>query len=307
MKTTRLLIFLLVLSLSLAYLSIAPRAQAVSLSPLTFELAANPGETIINVLKVTNTDDAPVNVAIEVEDFSAVGEEGRVALESPSKDLTYSLARWVTVSPSALTILANDSATIQFTINIPIDAEPGGHYGSVLASISAAPSGGGVAVVQKVGSLILISVAGEVEEIVRIAEFSVPNFSQYGPVTILSRFENTGTIHVKPRGFILIENIFGKEIAQLDLPQKNVLPRSIRRIEVPWGDRFMFGKYEATLTAIYGSTNEPLSAITTFWIIPWKIAGAVLLGVIILLSILIKGRKRFRLALRILFRGSTFF
>lgn len=305
MQTIKLLTLTLALTVLAAYFPTIPEVKAVSLSPLTFELTANPGETVTNVLRVTNTEGYPIGITIDVEDFIAVGEEGQVALEDPSTDFTYSLAKWVTVTPQAFVLGGNDMVTVEFTVNVPIDAEPGGHYGSVLATVSAsAPEGGGVGVAQKIGSLILLNVAGDVEERLHIAEFSVPNYSEFGPVTILSRFENTGTVHVKPRGFILIKDIFGKEVDKLELTQKNVLPRSIRRIEVEWGNRLMFGRYEATLTAIYGTTNQPLSSVTSFWIIPWKIAGAVLLGVIILLAILIKGRKRIKLALRILFKGA---
>ena len=305
MKTIRLLIPLLVLTLSLVYLPIISEVKAIALSPLTFELTANPGDTVTNVLKITNTDSFNVGITIDIDDFIPAGEEGGVSLEDPSENNTFSLASWVTATPSAFRLDAGKSMSVEFTILVPLDAEPGGHYSSVLATVSASPlEGGGVAIAQKIGSLLLLSVAGDVEEGIIIKEFSVQNFSEYGPITLLTRLENTGTIHVKPRGFILIKNILGKEVAKIDLPQKNVLPRSIRRIEVTWGERLMFGKYEATLIAIYGTTNQPLSSVTSFWIIPWKIAGAVLLGIIVLLAILIKGRKRLRLALRILFKGA---
>lgn len=305
MKSNKLLVYFFLVAILTSGLLPAPAAKAVSLSPLTFELAANPGDSITNILKVTNTDPSPVNIVIDIEDFAAIGEEGQVTLQPGEDNLTYSLAKWVTANPSAFTIPANDARTVEFTVNVPFDAEPGGHYSSVLATVSAGPvQGGGVSIAQKVGSLLLLSVAGDVREQLHIKEFYVEPFSEYGPVDIVSRFENDGTVHLKPRGFVLIKNIFGREIEQLDLPQKNVLPRSIRKIEIPWGDKFMFGRYEATLTAIYGSTNQPLSSVTTFWVIPWKVAGAVLIGLIILLSFFIRGRKRIRLALSVLFRGT---
>lgn len=304
MKPNRLLSYFFLAALITIFLPVTSTAEAVSLSPLTFELSANPGEAVSNVIKVTNPDPNPVNIVIEIEDFAAIGEEGQVTLQPGEDNSTYSLAQWVTVTPNAFTIPASDSRSVQFTINIPIDAEPGGHYSSVLASVSAGPAEGAVSIAQKIGSLLLLNVSGDVKEKLNIEELFVEPFSEYGPVDIVSRFENTGTIHLKPRGFILIKNIFGQEIEKIDLPQKNVLPRSIRRVEIPWGERLMFGKYEATLTAIYGSTNEPLSAVTTFWVIPWKIAGAVLVGIILLLIILIRGRKRFRLAFSVLFRGA---
>lgn len=304
MKLNRLIAPLLLIALVFIAFPKTHSVQAISLTPLTFELYANPGDAVTNVLRIVNTDPNPVTVNIEIQDFAAIGEEGQVTLLPGEDNSTYSLASWVTVSPSLLTIPAQDSATVEFSVNVPANAEPGGHYGSILAHVSAGATPGAVTIAQKIGSLLLMNVAGEVDENLLVEEFSVPAFSEYGPVTILSRFENTGTVHLKPRGFILIKNMFGKEIAKLDVPQRNVLPKSIRRIEVPWGEKLMFGRYEATLTAIYGSANEPLSSVTHFWVVPWKIVSAIVIAGIALLIFLIKGRKRIRLALRVLFRGT---
>lgn len=282
-----------------------PRAEAVAMSPLTFELFANPGDKITNTLSIRNDTDAPTGVSISVEDFIAAGEEGRVALESSEGPSSYSLSKWVTVSPQTFTLDPHGSQAVEFIIDVPLDAEPGGHYSSVLANVGAASqTEGGVGVASKVGSLVLLNVAGDVKESVRVAEFSTPNYSEFGPISILTRFENTGTVHTKPRGFILIKDMFGREVDKIVLDQKNVLPNSIRRMEVEWGKKYMFGRYEATLAAIYGTTNEPLSSVTTFWVIPWKIASAVGLIVLLILIMLIKGRKRIRLALRIIFKGT---
>jgi hypothetical protein len=279
-------------------------ANAVSISPLTFELIANPGETISSVISISNDQVVPAGVTIEIEDFIPVGEEGQVALEENSENTTYSLSKWVTTNPQTFVLGPGETKPVEFTINVPLNAEPGGHYGSVLANISgAAPQGGGVGVAQKVGSLLLLNVTGEIKESLRIIEFSAPNFSEYGPISILSRFENTGSVHLKPGGFIIVKNSFGREIAKLDLPQKNVLPNSIRRIETSLAEKNLFGKYEATLTSIYGSRNEPLVATTVFWVIPWKVALTVTIGALVLLCLLIRGRKRIKLALKILFRG----
>jgi hypothetical protein len=279
-------------------------ASAITLSPLTFELIANPGDTINNVLRLTNDGDREQGIVMVLEDFVARGEEGQVLLEEPSEDNTYSLARWVTVNPRMFTLGARESRVIEFTINVPLDAEPGGHYSSILANVTAGnPQTSGVGIAQKIGALLLLNVAGDVREDINIVEFSAPYFSEYGPVEISARFRNSGTVHIKPAGFIYLKNMFGKEVAKLDLPQKNILPNSIRRIDTSLEKKNLFGRYEATLTSIYGSANEPLSAVTTFWVVPWKLVSGILIGVLILFYLVFKGRRRIKLALKILFKG----
>jgi hypothetical protein len=279
------------------------QGTGLSVSPLTFELTANPGDEISNIVKVFNTGDSLTPVTMEAEDFSPVGEAGQVAI-SPEESETYSIAKWVRIEPETFMLEPQEFKAVEFRVSVPLNAEPGGHYGSILASISGGTiAGGGTAIAQKVGALLLLQVAGEVREQLSINTFEAPQFSEYGPITLASRFENTGTVHLKPRGFILIKDILGREVAQLNLVQKNVLPDSIRKIETVLDKKYLFGRYEAILTAIYGSANEPLSAVTTFWVIPWKITLGILLALAIIIFYFFKTRKRWKTAIKILFKG----
>lgn len=135
-------------------------------------------------------------------------------------------------------------------------------------------------------------------------EFINRNFFEYGPVTVLARFENQGTVHLQPRGHVALFNMLGREVDRENIQQVNVLPNSIRRIKLELGQKAMFGKYTATLTGIYGSTNEALSYSVSFWVIPWKITSGVGFATLVVLFFLIKARRRLRVALRILLRGN---
>lgn len=225
-----------VLVLVFVYRSDVPRAKAITISPLTFEMTANPGDTLSNVMEVYNSEDTAIQVQMTLQDFAARGEEGKVVVVDDANE-TYSLAKWMTVEPQTFILGPKQRQVVNFTIRIPLNGEPGGHYGSVLAQTgSVDPSGtGATAIAQKLGTLVLLQVAGEVDEEMWIRSFEAPEFSEYGPITITSRFENIGTVHLKPQGFITITDILGRASKQVPLERKNVLPHSVRRIETPWG------------------------------------------------------------------------
>lgn len=288
---------------SLGVLAIVPSAQAVSISPAKFELSTNPGDVVQNVIRIYNDSAEPVNVTVNVDNFSPTGEAGQVVIDEISPDTGYSLKSWVTLNESAFSLEPRGSKAIEFTINVPAHAEPGGHYGSILASIAPFSAGGGVGVVQRIGALLLLDVSGQVVEKMYVAEFSAPSFSEYGPVDLIVRFKNDGSIHLKPRGFIKITNMLGKDVGQVDIPQSNVLPQSARKFSIPWGHKYLFGKYTATLSAIYGSENNSLTAVIEFWVIPWKIAGIILLILALIITLIFRGRRRISLALRVLRKG----
>ncbi len=301
------LVFLLVVGLNIPFgqaQELSDDTRSITISPLTYELSANPGEQISNKIKVINTSPQPIFVTMEVEDFTAVGEGGGVVVQEQDNQ-TFSLASWVALSETQFTLAPAEQKIIDFTVSVPADGEPGGHYGSILAVVSPPDvlAGGGSGVAQKVGSLLLLSVAGEVKENLIVKEFSAPVFFEKPPIDFILRFENKGTVHVRPRGFVSITNMFGKKEVDIPFPQKNVLPASIRKVDVRWDPSLAIGKYTATLVANYGTENTPLVSSFVFWVFPWKLALLVFVGLVIVITLLIKSRRRLRLALRILFRG----
>ena len=277
----------------------------ITISPLTFELTANPGDTLTNKLKVYNPTDSIISIKMEVEDFKPVGETGQVVVES-EEEIIYSLKRWVKTEPIEFTLEPREQKFIDFIISVPENAEPGGKYGSVLASttgvIGEMPVG--LAIGQKVGALLLLTISGEVREDLTIKEFLAPSFLEYGPVPFAIRFENRGTVHVRPRGFVTITNWWGKKVADVEFSQLNVIPGAIRKIETSWQNKWLFGKYTAMLVGSYGTANLPFNPpVLTFWAFPWKIALGIFLVLVLIFTFFYKTRKRWQLALRILIKG----
>ena len=278
----------------------------VNISPLTFELSANPGDIIpLNKIRIYNPTESIISVKMEVEDFKAVGETGEVAV-APEEEVIFSLKKWVTINPLEFTLEPGESKFVDFMIEVPENAEPGGKYGSILASPTAVigEEVTGAAVFSKVGSLLLLTIAGEVREELRVKEFIAPSFLETGPVPFTIRFENTGTVHVRPRGFITITNWQGKKVADVEFSQLNVIPGAVRKIEASWDNKWLLGKYTATLVGIYGTANLPLNPpVLTFWVFPWKIILGAFLVLFLILLFFYKTRKRWQLALRILLKG----
>jgi hypothetical protein len=281
------------------------QAVGITISPVTFELTANPGDTLENKIKVFNPTDSTISIKIEVEDFKPVGEVGQVIV-APEEEITYSLKRWVKTEPTEFTLEPKESKFVDFIISVPENAEPGGKYGSVLATTTGVIGGEitGAAVAQKVGALLLMTVSGEAIEDLTIKEFIAPSFLEYGPVPFTIRFENKGTVHLRPRGFVTLTNWWGKKVADVEFPQLNVIPGAVRKIETKWDNKWLFGKYTAMLVGSYGTANLPFNPpVLIFWAFPWKIILGVFLVLVLIFAFFYKTRRRWQLALRILIKG----
>jgi hypothetical protein len=91
----------------------ATSGRGITIIPPSFELYANPGESVSDKIKVRNDSTAEVTYQVLVEDFKAVGEEGSVSLIDDSQpDTTYSLAKWVIPEPRTFTLAPNQEKEI---------------------------------------------------------------------------------------------------------------------------------------------------------------------------------------------------
>ena len=304
LKTINIVIFMVFLVFLIPVSGLA-QSPKIAITPLVFEFFSEPGESSEGIIRVGNhSENTSARIIIEIEDMFPEGEEGRVRLEVPQEERrTFSLSHWIETEPSEFVLGPGEEQRVEFIINVPEDAEPGGYYVSVVAGTHGiTPEGTGVAVRTRIGALILMAVSGETEEKLEVVSFDVPSYSERGPIEFVARFENKGTIHVRPDASIVVTNILGRKVAEIPLESRNVLPGAVRRIEAEWDTGLLWGKYTATLSGTYGMANLPLNPVSvTFWGFPWKIA----LGALIVLLLLGLTRKRWMVALRILIKGEA--
>lgn len=288
-------------------------AQALTISPPTFDFSLNPGDTVLDVIKIFNEGPEAITVYPILQNFKAGEEEAGQPMFYPADENPdgTALAPWIKVDAKPVTIGSNERANLPFAINVPREnAQPGGHYGAVLLSAQPPEAEGGmVAIGQQLGILILVRIAGEVKEIGSIAEFGFikPQVSyNYLPVDFFVRFENSGNTHLRPTGNLLVKNWWGRQVASLKVNEdfKSVLPKSIRKFSFGWKKmdnqegwsdlkkewrNFAFGKYKAVLVLNYGTANQTVAEEREFTVWPWRlllIFGASAFAVVVLFMLL---------------------
>jgi hypothetical protein len=258
----------------LSTFSVPQRAHAdtTTIIPPRFDLFGNPGDTVKEKLKVRNDSTTPSTYSVQVDNFTAQGEEGGVALldTADGNNTTYALAQWITTEPTNFSLAAGEERVVDITVKIPASGEPGGHYASVLVNRGGATAAGGsVSVASRVGSLVLLRVSGAVTEKAHVSTFAAEeSFAQYSPVNFDLRTVNDGNVHIAPKGTIVITNMFGKKVKEIPLTNANVLPGATRLVKTTWDDKGLIGRYTATLVATYGQQNQTLTASTSFIVFP---------------------------------------
>jgi len=271
--------------------------QALEIAPPIATLNVDPGETTTLDILLRNVSTAEQIASAEVNDFVASGETGTPRLlldDEEAEGNPYSIGDWVQPMQPVL-LVPGEVKSVPVTITVPDNASPGGHYGVIRFSASAPElEDTGVALSASVGTLVLATVSGETTERLEIEESSVNidgktgTFFESTPLQFVQRIKNSGNNHVQPSGQVTISDMFGRTVASLNvnLPPRYILPASVRRFEQPLdssviGDKWLFGRYTADLELTYGENEQTLSNSFTFWVIPYRLIGFAVVGLII--------------------------
>ncbi len=277
------------------YVTAQVPGQGLEVSPPSQEINIDPGKTTTVKATLRNRSNTAVPINVRIEDFTAKGDEGQIELTA---DSPYSVASWTNVTPASFTLQPGEEQEVTATINAPSDAA-GGRFGSFVFGVKPETSNpSDTALSQEIASLFLVKVSGPVDEKLEITSFEAPAFSEFGPIPFNVTFANSGNVHVKTFGLINVTDMFGRKVADIVVPGTNVFPAAERVVRSELSNQFLIGSYKATALMYYGSQNQSLSATTTFYVFPVKIA----VGALIVLFLIYLMRKRLGKALKALFR-----
>jgi hypothetical protein len=306
---------LLLVSCALVFSSLAhaqgttvpDNGQALEIGPPVLSLSADPGQTITADISLRAVSASGLIVNGQVNDFVADGEDGtpRIVLDT-SIENPFSLRAWLSPLP-VLNLQANEVKKLTITITVPSNASPGGYYGVVrFTGTPPELEGAGVSLSASLGTLILLKINGNANEQLSIEQFFVSNKGKPGslfesaPIAFVERLKNTGNIQESPSGVVTVKDMFGRTVVTLGVnqPPRYVLPQSIRKFEQSVdesniGNKILFGLYHADLTVKYGTNGQTVTSSVSFWVIPYRIIGAVIAGLIVIFFILRFAVKRY--------------
>lgn len=103
-----------------------------TITPLKYELNANTGSTITKTASIKNNGTQTVTLYTGKSDFVGQGRKGIPKFVRRTEVLHYQfLSPWITIDTDQFDIAPWEEKTITFTIDVPADATPGGHYWAV--------------------------------------------------------------------------------------------------------------------------------------------------------------------------------
>lgn len=190
------------------------KVTGISISPPFQEMTvdATAGNSSIP-LSLTNTTSAEMSVTLSTINFGSLDQTGGVLLQGQnitSLQEKYGLAPWLILGQHTLVLAPHTTLPVQLSLRNDTSLAPGGHYGAVLASVSASSFGSRVGVNERLLSLLFIKKTGG-EVYAMTLKTLQTRYSWWGDATQTSlTFHNDGNVHVIPRGTISVYDSLGR-------------------------------------------------------------------------------------------------
>lgn len=289
-------------------------ANGFRISPVRTEYNIDKGKSVTLTVTIENLTDAPTTATPIINDFVASDKEDGeplLILDNNTAAPRNSFKSLVKL-PAAVQLGARQKKDVPFTIAVPANAGSGGYYGAIrFLPSGTGPGDSNVGLTASVGSIVLVTVPGSLTQKLALVSLGagikdVPRsfITSGNNLTVITRLKNTGDIHVKPFGKVLVKDMFGKTIKEFEFnskePRDNVLPDSTRKFVDDLPKRRWFGRYtiEANIGFAQGS-GDLISATATFWYLPdWFLVVLLILlvalatGIYFLVRLIRSKRKR---------------
>lgn len=258
--------------------------RAVTVGPVKLEISVDPGDVTTGSLFLMNEGKETQTFYPVFESF--IEENGEKKFITETKP---DLANWFELA-SSITLKSQEQKNVPYTLRIPQDAGPGGHFAVIWWSTAPAGQKGTkqVSIVTRAGILVYLRVSGDIKEEAKILSFATNKKVYFGaPVQFSINLQNSGNVYLQPKGELIIKNLFGGKKAVFSINQKEslILPQSQKTFTDSWDfSGFVFGPYKAQLNLLYGETQKQIQKTLWFFVLPLKL---VMISVLIILVIFV--------------------
>ncbi len=235
-----------------------PITESILLSPTSkrYERIAT-GSTKTDSFQIINDGKTAFNFVVYARPYSVNDESYAPDFVSAAQNAD--AYKWVQFDQSSYFVEPGKTVEVPYTIRVPKDAAPGGHYGVLFAETQPTESTQGTSIVRKkrVGAILYATVDGDVKTSGKLQSAETPLFQFKSPLTIRQRVSNTGNTDFQVTSSVTAKDIFGglKYKSNKDVA---VLPSTTRQIINDWQDPSWIGLYKVDVSTNTSSTHYVL-------------------------------------------------
>lgn len=186
--------------------SVVKASAVLAIEPTRLELSLKPGETANNKLRVSNRGKKPIFVEISSQAFGVANEQYDFRFSDAEE-----LGKWLRFKQTAVEIEPNKTVNIDYELAVPNNAEPGGRYLAVFASVTSDEDDSNI--YPRAGQLLYVTIAGNFKKDGQLVDVTVPKLVFNRNINWSYRVRNSGTVHFYSPMEATIKNSFGKQVS----------------------------------------------------------------------------------------------
>lgn len=243
-------------------------ARRLKIYPLRAEISIKPGTAYTGSFTLQNTGTEPLSVQLSAEEFNVTDESYDYVFKPES-----TINKWVHFATSSIELEPNVKYPVNYVINVPIGTEPGGVYLSLFGASIPNPDAS-IESVDRVGSLLYVTIPGDITKTGTLLSFSSPLLG-IGDMPWSATLRNSGTAHFTTDYSVSLQTLWGTTVSKEE-SSSLILPRSVRLLQgslepptwlglyvthfnIPLGDN---GNAVGTRPYLYLPLNQTLPLIT---------------------------------------------
>lgn len=291
----------------------SPTGSGLSISPTISEFTLKPGQADKIDITLKNITVNPLNAIASINDFESDNSTGNPQLISDNEDPSPNSIRKFIVGLDNVPLAIGEQKKISVAIQVPNDTPAGAYFGVIRFKASPAiagvtPAPGEVSLSASVGTVVLVTVPGQIKEQVQITGLKVYSGNKNAPRESGLFFtkpnqagvevHNLGNGFIKPQGTIEVRRTFGGRVFSYQLNglkvKANVLPNSKRTFINEIKNINRPGRYTVTANVFYGQGSDVLVLSKSFWYLPVWLFLIILAVLAILVGAVLYARRRYK-------------
>ncbi len=219
--------------------------ESITLSPTNRKYTIDAGKTINDKMTIVNDGATAYDFTVYARPYSVKDnryDQPNFTDSTPTADLY----KWVRTAQSKYRLEPNASVEVDFSITVPQNAAPGGHYGAIFAEVQPSEqgqSGNQVLRKKRVGMIIYATVNGDVKLAGEAVGSDIPFWQLQPPLRTSVQARNDGNTHFADEVKLTVRDVFGN-IKYRAVGEYQVLPNTTRTIAMEWKDASWLGLYK---------------------------------------------------------------
>lgn len=220
-------------------------AESMTISPVALPHTVDAGSTVQDKFTVINDGNTEYDFIVYAAPYSVSNYSYNPDYIS-LKDNTDAF-QWVQFDQTSWTLKPGDRIDIPYTLRIPADAAPGGHYGVLFAETQPTEADGTQILRKKrIGTVLQMTVNGDYITAGKTTDTMIDWIQFSPPLTAIARIENTGNVDFKATTIMRAKDVFGNTKYQA-ASENTVYPKTIRDVKPAWDKAPWLGLYKVEL------------------------------------------------------------